>query len=240
MNRNRRAGFKYGDVENWVRSDLSGPRTKVLLGFCGCIIKMLELARRHPGLIARFDGTPLHLDELLTRFTLFDHSFVLEYSAKEHVYVLNFAPEGRRPGGKRRARPAAALELKRVHKAATKAIRRRRRPRADLLRSCREGMGAIWSNLYDSAAVVQLRLAADAIARFARRLPRLRLRYFDNSLTGAPQRVCTTWSPEWRLAPQVILVGGAMPVLFHGCEAGLRPPVTLWEPTLFGELLDGK
>lgn len=98
-------GLRFGNVQTWLEEDASGTKSDLLHCFSLALIGFVFFFQRHPKASIRLEGAPDLFNPAPAdlRFEMWGRWFVLQYDAKGHVYVLNFAPAIRPPGGAKRA-----------------------------------------------------------------------------------------------------------------------------------------
>ncbi len=245
----RRPTFRWGDVEEWVRT-LSGPKIEELYVQCIGLIARFEFARTNPALIWKFDDTPdLNDGALSLEFVKFKRRLKIDYNAEAQEYVLNFAFDPNLEAPKKRRRQSRGREGKSGSGAAAQAAatrRPRRRRRIERVLSCwyktrlrADAIGTEFSDVIRTmrtkGATILKSLQATA-AQLVHRSPQLRLDaarirdfFIDISqpLTHLPEAGA-------RLAPRAFSIGVGVLLLFHSfVQDSRRIP---WELSLFGEL----
>lgn len=233
----RKPAFRWGDVEEWVRT-LSGPKIEDLHSYCTGVIAKFEFARSNPQLVWKFESTPDLTDGSLSlgEFVMFKRRLRLDYRDGTREYVLNFAPgPDRAPARKRRGGRKGG-------KSGSSASARVWAPKWVVRRIWQAAAAPMWYKMQAAAKLVKItafvifRAAQAAINKAVRRAPRLRLvgaRIRDLFMGMSEPLTCVSgWSAP--LAPRVIFIGAGLTLLLHSFER--ESSEARWEQSLFGEL----
>jgi hypothetical protein len=244
----RRPTFRWGDVEDWVRT-LSAPKIDRLHTHCIGLIARFEFARSNPAMVCRFDGTPdLSEEGLSLEFVMFKRRLRLDHNAEALEYVLNFSSDpildlpkkrNRSPRGREgKAGSGAAAQAAAVHRP-----RRRRRLKRVLFMWYKTCLRTI-AILTESSAVMQtmrttsvitVQTLRDAAVQVVHRSPQLRLdpARIKEFFMGLPQPWACVSVAATILTPRVYVVGAGISLLLHSYRADSQ--WTPWELAPFGD-----